>query len=106
MNQVAPGVFKQETLPALGESRVDIIQNGSVVWTGKAGIVQNYTDEFRPDRSAALAEASLPPVIEASRIFDKSETSVPKTYRYWQYLLWLGVLMTAAEVFLRRTGIA
>ncbi|MBR5162382.1 MAG: hypothetical protein IKW80_12190 [Thermoguttaceae bacterium] len=53
-----------------------------------------------------MAEASLPPVIEASRIFDKSETSVPKTYRYWQYLLWLGVLMTAAEVFLRRTGIA
>ena len=106
MNQVAPGVFKLETLPALGESKVDIIQDGKVVWTGKAGIVQNYTDEFRPDRSSALAEASLPPVIEASRIFDKSETSVPKTYRYWQYLLWLGVLMTAAEVFLRRTGIA
>ena len=106
MNQIAPGVFKQETLPALGESRIDMIQNGKVVWTGKAGIVQNYTDEFRPDRSVSLAEASLPPVIEASRIFDKSETSVPKTYRYWQYLLWLGVLMTAAEVFLRRTGIA
>ena len=106
MNQVAPGVFKLETIPALGESQVDIVQDGKVVWTGKAGIVQNYTDEFRPDRSAALAEASLPPVIEASRIFDKSETSVPKTYRYWQYLLWLGVLMTAAEVFLRRTGIA
>lgn len=106
MNQVAPGVFKQETLPALGESRVDMIQNGKVVWTGKVGVVQNYTDEFRPDRSAALAEASLPPVIEASRIFDKSETSVPKTYRYWQYLLWLGVLMTAAGVFFRRTGIA
>ncbi len=106
MNQIAPGVFKQETLPALGESRIDMIQNGKVVWTGKAGIVQNYTDEFRPDRSVSLAEAFLPPVIEASRIFDKSETSVPKTYRYWQYLLWLGVLMTAAEVFLRRTGIA
>ena len=106
MNQIAPGVFKQETLPALGESRIDMIQNGKVVWTGKAGIVQNYTDEFRPDRSVSLAEASLPPVIEASRIFDKSETSVPKTYRYWQYLLWLGVLMTVAEVFLRRTGIA
>ena len=106
MNQAAPGVFKLDSLPALGESKIEIVNNDKSVWTGKVGIVQNYTDEFRPDRSTALAESSLPPVIEASRIFDKSETSVPKTYRYWQYLLWLGVLMTAAEVFLRRTGIA
>lgn len=106
MNQVAPGVYKLDAFPAQGESKVDIVHDGKVVWTGKVGIVQNYTDEFRPDRSSALAESSLPPVIEASRIFDKSETSVPKTYRYWQYLLWLGVLMIAAEVFLRRTGIA
>ncbi|MBR0237166.1 MAG: VWA domain-containing protein [Thermoguttaceae bacterium] len=106
MNQAAPGVFKLDSLPALGESKVEIVHNDKSAWTGKVGIVQNYTDEFRPDRSTALAESTLPPVIEASRIFDKSETSVPKTYRYWQYLLWLGVLMTAAEVFLRRTGIA
>ena len=104
--QVAPGVFKTSVLPNPGENRVDIIQNGAVVWSQNVGIVKNYTDEFRPDRSSALPTSALPPVIEASRVFDKAESSVPKTYRYWQYLLWLGVLMIAAEVFLRRTGIA
>ncbi len=105
---ICPGVFAINSPSEKGELQVNVLDNNQTIWQGKIGIVQNYTDEYRLDKSISVADSnqSIPPAIEAGKVFVKSDKSVSKTYRYWQYLLWLGVCMTAAEVFFRRTGIA
>lgn len=103
---VAPGVFQIDAAGLKGEYTVEVKDNNVKIWSGKTAIVHNYTDEFRLNRSESLKSESLPSAIEAANVFDKSDKSVSKTYRYWQYLLWLGVCLTTAEVFFRRTGIA
>ena len=104
--ETAPGVFTVDA-PQPGLYSIQIVRGSDdALWQSPLTVVENYTDEYRLDKSDSLPSDRIPSVIAAANVFDKSETAVLKTYRYWSWLLALGLCLTAAEVFIRRTGVA